>query len=165
MSEKRNRLLEERALAGDRPPRTTAGGKARPARSVTVNAAESPLGWLKARGHVSQRQFDAGERLRADWEMASLGPAVTMRWDAPPIGRAGRGPHEHGAATLAGIAARRRFDGAVAAAGPGLADVLWRIVCAGEGMREAESALGWPARAGKLVLGLALDRVADFYRL
>ena len=26
-------------------------------------------------------------------------------------------------------------------------------------------ALGWPARAGKLVLTLALDRVADFYRL
>jgi hypothetical protein len=32
-------------------------------------------------------------------------------------------------------------------------------------MREAESALGWPARAGKLVLTIALDRVADFYRL
>jgi hypothetical protein len=32
-------------------------------------------------------------------------------------------------------------------------------------MREAETALGWPARAGKLVLGLALDRVAEFYRI
>jgi hypothetical protein len=32
-------------------------------------------------------------------------------------------------------------------------------------MREAESALGWPARAGKLVLSFALDRVADFYRV
>ncbi|MEO0871178.1 MAG: DUF6456 domain-containing protein, partial [Pseudomonadota bacterium] len=26
-------------------------------------------------------------------------------------------------------------------------------------------ALGWPARSGKLVLKLALDRVADFYRI
>ena len=26
-------------------------------------------------------------------------------------------------------------------------------------------ALGWPARAGKLVLSLALDRVADYYRI
>ena len=38
-------------------------------------------------------------------------------------------------------------------------------VGAGEGMRDAETALGWPARAGKLVLTLALDRVADHYRL
>ena len=40
----------------------------------------------------------------------------------------------------------------MASAGPGLSDILWRIVCAGEGMRDAETALGWPARAGKLVL-------------
>jgi hypothetical protein len=32
-------------------------------------------------------------------------------------------------------------------------------------MREAESALGWPARAGKLVLTIALDRIAAFYRI
>lgn len=63
------------------------------------------------------------------------------------------------------IKARERFDAAVAAAGPGLSDILWRVVCAGEGMREAEGALGWPARAGKLVLTIALDRVADFYRM
>jgi len=39
------------------------------------------------------------------------------------------------------------------------------VVCAGEGMRDAETALGWPARAGKLVLGMALDRLAAFYRI
>jgi len=32
-------------------------------------------------------------------------------------------------------------------------------------MREAESALGWPARSGRLVLTLALDRLADHYRI
>ena len=50
-------------------------------------------------------------------------------------------------------------------AGPGLSDILWRIVCAGEGMRDAETALGWPARAGRLVLTLALDRLALYYRM
>ncbi len=49
--------------------------------------------------------------------------------------------------------------------GPGLADVLWRVVCDGEGMETAEKALGWPARAGRVVLTLALDRLADFYGL
>ncbi len=130
-------------------------------RSVTVNLAESPLGWLRARGHVSGRQFDAGEQLRADWERAQLAPSVTMRWDAAPAGRTPLG--EALDPTEAQVAARRRFDAAVAAVGPGLTDILWRVVCAGEGMREAEQALGWPARAGKLVLCLALDRLADHY--
>ena len=76
-----------------------------------------------------------------------------MAWDAAPIargqrrGRAGLDLSRH-----AQIDARRRFDAAVAAPGRGLSDILWRIVCAGEGMRDAETALGWPARAGKLVL-------------
>ena len=132
-------------------------------RRVTVNQAESPLAWLAARGHVSLRQLEAGERLRADYETAALGPRVTMRWDAAPATRSRGGVPERLDPTLAQIAARRRFDGAVAAAGAGLADILWRVVCAGEGLGPAEKALGWPSRAGKLVLCFALDRVADFY--
>ncbi|MES2442743.1 MAG: DUF6456 domain-containing protein [Pseudomonadota bacterium] len=132
-------------------------------RSVTVNLAESPLSWLRARGHVDARQYEAGERLRADYETAALAPRVTMRWDAAPRTGGRRGAPRGLDPTLAQIAARRRFDAAIAAAGPGLADILWRVVCAGEGLIAAERGLGWPARAGKLVLGLALDRVASHY--
>lgn len=139
--------------------------KRRPARTVTVNLAEAPLGWLKARGLVSDRQYEAGEKLRGDWERAALGPRVTMRWDAPPADKGRRRPAEMPEPTLAQAAARRRFDSAVKAVGRGLDDILWRVVCAGEGMREAEQALGWPARAGKLVLCFALDRLADHYRI
>lgn len=157
----RNRLLAERSL----DPKGTAAGRRLPARSVTVNLAESPLGWLFARGHLSRRQFDAGERLRFDWERAQLPPRVTMAWDSAPVARGRGGSAERVDLNAAQIDARRRFHAAIDAAGPGLADILWRIVCAGEGMREAERALGWPARAGKLVLGLALDRLADHYRI
>lgn len=134
-------------------------------RSVTVNLAESPLSWLRARGFVTARQFEAGERLRSDYERAALGPRVTMRWDPAPAAKGRQGPPEALDPTLAQIAAKRRFDAAMAAAGGGLADVLWRVVCACEGMTAAEKALGWPSRAGKLVLGFALDRVADHYGL
>jgi hypothetical protein len=125
--------------------------------------AESPLGWLYARGLVTRHQYDAGDRLRSDWERGQLSPRVTMAWDSAPIAR-GRGDSAP-ERDLSGaqIDARRRFDDAIASAGPGLGDILWRIVCAGEGMRQAETALGWPARAGKLVLTLALDRIADYY--
>jgi hypothetical protein len=153
------RLLAERALPQDGEVRGARAGHRR-SRSVTANLAESPLGWLKARGLVSDRQFEAGERLRGDWTVAGMGPRVTMRWDA--------GARSTGDAldpTLAQIAAKRRMEAALDAVGAGLKDVLWRIVCAGEGMESAERALGWPARAGRVVLTLALDRLADFYRL
>lgn len=128
---------------------------------VLVNLGESPLAWLHARGHLSERHYLAGDRLRADWEKAGLGARVTMRWDAAPRNAGGR-PIDP---TLTQLSARERFDGAIRAAGPGLADILWRVVCAGEGLVAAEKALGWPSRAGKLVLTLALDRVAGWYRV
>ena len=154
-------LLFERSIEGGIASERGGDGS----RSVTVNMAESPLGWLLARGFVSRRQYDAGERLRADWERAQLAPRVTMAWDAAPVARSRGGSANQHDLTGAQIDAKRRFNAAIAAAGPGLADILWRIVCAGEGMRDAESALGWPARAGKLVLTFALDRVADYYRI
>ena len=88
-----------------------------------------------------------------------------MSWDAAPVSRGRGDPAGQPDLTGAQLDAKRRFNAAISAAGPGLADILWRIVCAGEGMRDAETALGWPARAGKLVLTFALDRVADYYRI
>ena len=144
------RELAERAMPG-----VNGGG-----RRVTVNLGESPLGWLRARGLVDGRQFESGERLRADWERAGLAPSVTMRWTARVDGgRPGDDP------ATAQLSAKRRFDAAVAEVGRGLSDILWRVVCAGEALPGAEKALGWPARSGRLVLTLALDRLADHYRL
>lgn len=153
-----------RSKSGSAAPSPRTGHGAR-ARSVTVNLAESPLAWLAARGLVDARQFEAGERLRADYEKASLGPSVTMRWEGSPVAKGRRGAPTVDDPTLAQLSAKRRFDAAIDAAGPGLGDVLWRVVCAGEGLPMAEKALGWPARAGKLVLCLALDRVAAHYQL
>ena len=147
------RTLAERELTAE-GPRRGSGDPAiwRGRRSVTVNLGESPLTWLHARGHLSDRQLDAGERLRADWERAQLSPAVTMRWDAVRIKGSGDGGLAPGERQLA---AKTRFDAAVAMAGPGLADVLWRVACAGESLPVAERALAWPVRSGKLVLRLA----------
>ena len=154
------RQLVSRELTSEGP------GRAPPQkgrRSAVVNLAESPLTWLHARGHLSDHQFAAGEQLRADWERAQLSPGVTMRWD---IVRVQGGGCDRGLSpTERQIAAKQRFDGAVDAAGPGLSDVLWRVVCAGETLPCAEKALEWPVRSGKLVLKLALDRVAGFYRI
>ena len=134
-----------RCLATEKSVGTRSAKRA--ARSVTVNLAESPLGWLM-RGAWSRPQFDAGEALRADWERALLGPRVTMRWDVPPPDKGARAAPAAAAPTLAQIAAKRRFETAVDKVRPRPCRRVWRVVCAGEGMREAERALGWPTRAG-----------------
>lgn len=134
----------------------------RTGRSVTVNLAESPVMWLHARGHLSDRELAAGECLRRDYEAAQLAPRITMRWDPVRIGRSGPDPGLTPGERQ--LAARARFDAAMAAAGAGLADVLWRVVCAGESLADAERELGWPGRSGKLVLRFALERVAGYYR-
>lgn len=133
---------------------------------LLVNLGESPVSWLHARKMLSRRQFEAAEVIRADWERAALGACVTMNWEsAAAPSRQSRAAPRQLDPTAKQVAARDRVHGALDAAGPGLSDILWRVVCACEGLAAAEHALGWPVRAGKLVLGFALDRVADFYRL
>lgn len=154
------RQLVERELTAEGPGR---GVPRRGGRVVTVNLAESPLTWLHARGHLSDAQFAAGECLRRDFEAAQLSAGVTMRWD--PVRVRGGGGDRQLYTSERQLAARQRFDGGIAAAGPGLSDILWRVVCSGESLPGAERALDWPVRSGKLVLKLALDRVAGYYRI
>lgn len=154
------RRLVERELTPEGPRKDAGIAKAR--RTVTVNLGESPLAWLYARGHIDARLMAAGEALRGDYERAQLPANTTMRWDPVRVKTTGEVPLE---GVERQLAAKQRFDGAISAAGRDLEDVLWRVVCAGEGVPETEKALGWPARSGKLVLRIALDRVADFYRI
>jgi uncharacterized protein DUF6456 len=118
------RLLRERSIEGEVQLSHPAKASDRVRRSVTVNMAESPLGWLFARGLVTQRQFDAGERLRADWERAQLAPRVTMSWDAAPVSRGRGGSADAPDLGGAQIDAKRRFHGAIDSAGRG-----WPTYC------------------------------------
>ena len=154
------RQIVERELTEEGPRRgSSARGKRR---TVSVNIAESPLSWLHARGHLDDRLFSAGERLLTDFERAQMSPNITMRWDAVRIKSTGDNDLT---VSERQVAAKARFDGAMADAGKGLQDVLWHVVCGHESLAKVERQMRWPARSGKLVLKLALDRVANFYRI
>lgn len=158
------RILVEKPVPRDGQVRGSTRKK-RMARSVTMNMAESPLGWLHTHGHLTDRQFDAGEKLRYDWERANLSPNITMRWDATSsISNCWSSPDRLTLTELQ-IVSKQRFDQALSSIGKDLCDISWRVICAGEGVPTAERNLGWPVRSGKLVLKIALDRLADFYRL
>ena len=61
--------------------------------------------------------------------------------------------------------AKWRFRAAMAAVGPGLADVLFDVCCHLSGLEEIEQARDWPRRSAKVVLDIALDRLAAHYGL
>jgi hypothetical protein len=130
-----------------------------------VNVAESALSWLRSRAggeYLSADEFDAGERLRADFTLARIGPRVTVDWDRPFGSGGGNGVED---ASMAALAARRRLALALDAAGPGLRDVLISVCCFLQGLEDSERSLQWPRRSAKLVLKFALQRLAAHYGL
>jgi hypothetical protein len=139
--------------------------------AVLVDEAESPLAWLARRKGKNGRpliepsQLQAGERLRADFTRAQLTPRVTSNWSSPAAqGRSGR---TRGAAAMtdAIVAARQRFARAMRAVGPEFAGLLTDVCCFLKGIEDVERERGWPARSGKVVLQLGLDRLARHYGL
>lgn len=138
-------------------------------RRLRFNLAESPLSVLGRKrdkcgtAYLAADLIEAGERLREDFEMAQMGPRVTQNWDkfltaGSDRGIAGaRGPAEGPAD------ARGRVAKAMEALGPGLSDIVFRICCFLEGLETAEKRLGWSARSGKVVLKIALERLAVHY--
>jgi Domain of unknown function (DUF6456) len=141
--------------------------------TVGENPAESPLAWLRRRkdrdgaAMISEPQFDAGERLRADFWFGQMTPRVTMSWstEAPAQRRRRSGMALRADGDMADnvAAARERVRRALAAVGPELAGVLIDVCCHLKGLEEVERAVGWPQRSGKIVLQLALSALARHY--
>ena len=157
------RLLAERAIDETHAPKSKAP------------RAPCPLRHRQSRGSPSRLALLAG-----------IGDAEATRcWRAPAHGL-GTGtasaPHDHGMGRRTRVRTSRRFRNGHRSrrlsdrrqeaisfchrcCGFGSIRHPLAGVCSGEGMRDAETALGWPARADKLVLTFALDRVADYYRI
>jgi hypothetical protein len=137
--------------------------------TVTVDQTESPLVWLARRKGRDGRpliepvQLQAGERLRADFTRAQLMPRTTSDWTGSVSGGArGASP---GNFTETMIASRQRVRHALDAVGPEFSGLLLDVCCFLKGIADVETERGWPARSGKVVLQLALDRLARHYGL
>lgn len=137
---------------------------------LRCNIAESPLTLLGRKrdadglSFLGEELIEAGERLREDFEIAQLGPRVAQNWERFMTGGA-RGHFGQSAGSDGASHARERVACALAALGPGLADIAFRVCCFLEGLEKAEKRLGWSARSGKVVLKIALQRLANHYGL
>lgn len=140
-----------------------------PIDAVLINESESPLAWLaRRRGPngvplIRAVQFQAGERLRSDFTRAGLTPRMSSNWIAPVSqGRRSAGETASSFAETV-LAAKDRLRRTLDAVGPEFAGLLLDVCCFLKGLEMVERERGWPQRTAKVVLGLALDRLARHY--
>jgi Domain of unknown function (DUF6456) len=152
-------------------PRPAAGNRTQLA--ALRPPAPTPLALLRRRRHedgrplVSDAQMSAAEMLAADFWHGELSPRITANWSGlAPARRSRRSTPGAGVEMRdAVVAARQRFQRALDAVGPELAGLLVDVSCHDVGLEAAGRARGWPQRAAKVVLDLALTRLARHYGL
>jgi hypothetical protein len=131
-----------------------------------INETEWAIGWLRKRRDangapiISDEQFAAAERLRADYTHARAEPRLTASWDRP-VGTSGT--HTDLMENERSLAAKQRLYRALDAVGAELSGILLEVCCLSAGIEQAERSLGIPQRAGKAILQLALTRLARHY--
>lgn len=133
------------------------------------NPAESPLSRLFTRKHqgktyISRPEFEAGERLRADFEKGQLQPSITANPSFQPAGSSKGGVRGSGS-DISDFAmdARARVTKAVHFLGPELAGVALDVCCFLKGLEQVERERQWPPRSAKLMLRTALSRLSEHY--
>lgn len=156
-----------RAQHGDIIEQAADAGSSR--RGLQVNRSESPLAWLANRKGANGKPlletsaYQAGERLRADIERAQMLPRVTANWTAH-VASSARGAGSMDYSDMA-IAARQRVDAALEAVGPEFSGLLLDVCGFLKGLETVEAERGWPRRSARVVLQMALARLAAHYGL
>lgn len=140
-------------------------------RRAARNRGSAPLAWYTRRrtrhgGRLLRAELvQAGEQLARDFHLGQLMPRVTMDWSTVKVdGGDRRGlPSERREGGEIAVSAQRRVLRALNAVGSELSGLLIDVCCFEKGVETTEAAEGWPQRAGKVVLEIALTRLARHY--
>jgi hypothetical protein len=163
------RLTLKEAPSGQGLPAAPSSDAAQ-APEVRIDERESPLLWLRRRPgkdgkpQISDEEFAAGERFRADFTRAQMLPRTTMNWDAAltPDERS-PGPRDPAGASDVAIAARQRVRHACERLGPALSGLAIDVCGFLKRLDLVERERHWPARSAKVVLRVALATLASHY--
>ncbi|MEN0088511.1 MAG: DUF6456 domain-containing protein [Pseudomonadota bacterium] len=138
---------------------------------ATANLSESPLGWLYRRKDtngqpmLTDAQFQAGERLRSDYERGALRQRVSANWEAALSGGK-RGASRGGAdLTDAAIDARTRVEKALRAVSSCHSGLLEDVCCHLKTLSVVNNERNWPKGTARIVLAIALQELAGHYGL
>lgn len=139
-------------------------------RQVSANVNESPLSRLHMRrdrngsAWIDAYEFQAGERLRSDFEKAQLQPRVSANWISS-VASGGRSVNTGAELSDFAIDARKRVELAMDRLGPELAGVALDVCCFLKGLETVEREHRWPPRSAKLMLRTALRELVRHYGL
>jgi hypothetical protein len=144
-------------------------GRLRREGALLIDDGESPLAWLARRRDrdgaplLAPELFQAGERLRRDYDLARTLPSITVRWDAVATDRHAQAqplPMSEQA-----LAARQRIDRAMQDVGPEFSGLLFDVCASLKGLETIEAERRWPRRSARVVLDFALTKLARHYGL
>ena len=156
---------------GSTPTKETRSQADRP-QAPAMDDRESPLLWLHrrpgkdGRPQISDAEFAAGERFRADITLAGMLPRTTMNWDAAfTPDQASAGPRDVAGSSDTALAARQRVRLACDRLGPELSGLAIDICGFLKGLDLVEKERRWPPRSAKVVLRVALAALVTHYGL
>jgi hypothetical protein len=129
--------------------------------------AATPLQLLQAHGRskaygLNDCELEAGGRLHDDFHSAMRVPHQTMDWSRP-VYVDGGGQDKSGDIPVSAVDAQKRVVNALAYIGPGLADMAVDVCCSELGLEATEKKFALPRRSAKIMLKLALMRLAVHY--
>lgn len=150
-------------IVGDGGVVVSRRGKEGPSPFRRQHGAARPLDRYRERGSISQRQYEAGDRLWCDLMRAGLAPKVT----ANLLGTGGGGGATFGMpASEAQAIARQRVRMAASDVGQRLWPILQAVIWDEMAASAMSSGGASSARvAGLAVLQLALDALGDHYKM
>ena len=120
---------------------------------------QTPLDRMKQRDQLTQRQFDAGQKLYALHRKAGQSQSLTSNYNANIV---------DGGSGLNGDSAGEAFSEYLAAlrsVGRDLASVLQWVVITGSAPNEWAKNNGHSPKGGIVAVRLALDAVGDYFRI
>lgn len=164
------RLTEAGALAlRAGPSRIGAASAAEPSRPAATVPLPRPIRRRRRAGAshalLSSSQAEAAERLEADFSRGQMRPRVTSNWDRAALGAVVDQSLASGSIQVADdvAAVQEKVRRALDDAGPEFAGILIDVCCLDMTLEDVERRRQWPRRTARVVLGLALDRLARHY--
>ena len=112
---------------------------------------------------ISLEQMNAAIKLQKDYEKAQLRQKITLNWESFKNKTQKNKKYTQYTQSETGSRARKRLQNALNYVGPELTPILIKICCMEHGLTQTETNLQIPKSSARIILQIALTRLARYY--